>query len=168
MRELRGNSTSSWQTSQKVWRKLGWRDWIIRLRHSFSFTLSSQVNVRSSILGSSGSEKEAQRDFLVLVENAIRKLDIWKSVQKFQRTIDEAQVCLDLAVSTGIWLMPSNLLPNTQSMAGYNNSMKKGSSDMKVGINQSIFFTSNMPLVRETVRRHEIPTSLKWRWLLKE
>ena len=154
MPELRGNSTSSWQTSQKVWRKLGWRDWIIRLRHSFSFTLSSQVNVRPSILGSSGSEKEAQREFLVLVENAIRKLDIWKSVQKFQRTIDEAQVRLDLAVSTGIWLMPSNLLPKTQSMAGYNNSMKKGSSDMKVGVNQSIFFTSNMPLVRETVRRH--------------
>ena len=73
-----------------------------------------------SILGSSGSAKEAQREFLVLVENAIRKLDIWKSVQKFQRAIDEAKVLLDLAVSTGFWLMPSNLLPNTQSMAGYN------------------------------------------------
>ena len=129
-----------------------------RLNHSIEAfiycTLSSQVNVRSSILGSSGSAKEAQREFLVLVENAIRKLDIWKSVQKFQRAIDEAKVLLDLAVSTGIWLMPSNHLPNTQSMAGYNNSMKKGSSDMKVGVNQSIFFTSNMPLVRETVRRH--------------
>ena len=126
-----------------------------RLNHSIEAfmycTLSSQVNVRSSILGSSGSAKEAQRDFLVLVENAIRKLDIWKSVQKFRRAIDEAKVLLDLAVSTGIWLMPSNLLPNTQIMAGYNNSMQKGSSDVKVGINQSIFFTSNMPLVRETV-----------------
>ena len=101
-----------------------------RLNHSIEAfmycTFSSQVNVRSSILGSSGSAKEAQRDFLVLVENAIRMLDIWKSVQKFRRAIDEAKVLLDLAVSTGIWLMPSNLLPNTQSMAGYNNSMKKG------------------------------------------
>ena len=126
-----------------------------RLNHSIEAfiycTLSSQVNVRSSILGSSGSAKEAQREFLVLVENAIRKLDIWKSVQNFQRAIDEAKVRLDLAVSTGIWLMPSNLLPNTQIMAGYNNSMQKGSSDVKVGIKQSIFFTSNMPLVRETV-----------------
>ena len=34
-RKLRGNSTSSWQTSQKVWRKLRWRDWISRLRNSF-------------------------------------------------------------------------------------------------------------------------------------
>ena len=129
-----------------------------RLNHSIEAfiycTLGSQVNVRSSILGSSGSAKEAQREFLVLVENAIRKLEIWKNVQKFQRAIDEAKVLLDLAVSTGIWLMPSNHLPNTQSMAGYNNSMKKGISDVKVGVNQSIFFTSNMPLVRETVRRH--------------
>ena len=71
-----------------------------RLNHSIEAfiycTLSSQVNVRSSILGSSGSEKEAQREFLVLVENAIRKLDIWKSVQKFQRAIDEAKVLLIL------------------------------------------------------------------------
>ena len=34
--------------------------------------LRAQVNVRSSILGSSGSAKEAQREFLVWVEDAIR------------------------------------------------------------------------------------------------
>ena len=34
--------------------------------------LHAQVNVRSSILGSSGSAKEAQREFLVWVEDAIR------------------------------------------------------------------------------------------------
>ena len=58
----------------------------------------AQVNVRSSILGSSGSAKEAQREFLVLVENAIRKPDILKSVQRFKLAIDEAKVRLDLTM----------------------------------------------------------------------
>ena len=45
------------------------------------YILGSKVNVRSSILGQSGSPKEfeAQSEFLVLVENAIRKPDISES-----------------------------------------------------------------------------------------
>ena len=42
--------------------------------------LGAQVNVSSSILGSLGSAKEAQHEFLVLVEDAIRNPDISKSV----------------------------------------------------------------------------------------
>ena len=69
--------------------------------------LGSQFNVRSSILGSSGSAKEAQREFLVLVEDVIRKPDISKSIQRFQLAINEANVRLELAASPGTWLIPS-------------------------------------------------------------
>ena len=47
------------------------------------------MNVRSSILGNGGRAKEAQRDFLVLLEGAIRTPDISKSVQRYQLAIDE-------------------------------------------------------------------------------
>ena len=80
--------------------------------------LGSQVHVRSSILGSSRSAEEAQREFLVLVQDAIRKPDILKSVQRFQHVIDEVKIWLDLAISPGTWFMPSNLLLNTQCMVG--------------------------------------------------
>ena len=53
--------------------------------------LGSQVNVRSSILGSGGRAKEAQSEFLVLVEDAIRQPDLAKSVQRYQLAIDEAR-----------------------------------------------------------------------------
>ena len=46
--------------------------------------LGSQVNVRSSILGSGGRAKEAQSEFLVLVEDSIRQPDLAKSVQRYQ------------------------------------------------------------------------------------
>ena len=50
--------------------------------------LEAKVNVRSSILGSAGSAKEAQREFLILMEDSIRQPDISKSVQRFQLAID--------------------------------------------------------------------------------
>ena len=81
----------------------------------------SQINVRSSILGSTWSAKEAQREFLVLIEDAIRQPDISKSVQHYQLAIDNAKVRLDLAISPGTWLIPSELVINTGSAVGYNN-----------------------------------------------
>ena len=60
--------------------------------------LGAQVNVRSSNVGGGGRSKEVQREFLVLLEDAIRTPDIYKSVQRYQMAVDEAKVRLDLAV----------------------------------------------------------------------
>ena len=56
--------------------------------------LGSQVDVRSSISGSQGSAIETQRQFLSMVEDAIRNPDISKSVQRFQLAIESAKVSL--------------------------------------------------------------------------
>ena len=71
--------------------------------------LGSQVDVCSSISGSQGSAIETQRQFLSMVENAIRNPDISKSVQRFQLAIESAKVRLDLAISPGLWLLPSKI-----------------------------------------------------------
>ena len=68
--------------------------------------LGAQVNVRSSTLGSLGSAKEAQCDFLVIVEDAIRKPDISKSVQTFQLAIDEEKCGLILLSHQALGLCP--------------------------------------------------------------
>ena len=72
--------------------------------------LGSQVDVRSSIAGSQGSAIETQRQFLSMVEDAIRNPDISKSVQRFQLAIESAKVRLDLAISPGLWFLPSKWL----------------------------------------------------------
>ena len=100
--------------------------------------LGAQVNVRSSILGEFGGAKEAQREFLVLMEDAIRQPDLSKSISRYQLAIDEAKVRLDLAISPGTWLMPSNFVINTQSTVGYNNNLKKATGNMKLGVNSDV------------------------------
>ena len=117
---------------------------------SFCFSvLGWQVNVRSSIAGSQDSSIETQREFLSLVEDAIRNPDISKSVQRFQLAIESAKVRLDLAISPGTWLLPSKMVVNTESVVGYNNKLKKATSFMKIGVNSDL----NIP-VKRSVPKH--------------
>ena len=111
--------------------------------------LGAQVNVRSSIAGSQGSSIETQREFLGLVEDAIRNPDISKSVQRFQLAIESAKVRLDLAISPGTWLLPSKMVVNTESVVGYNNKLKKATRFMKIGVNSDL----NIP-VRRSAPKH--------------
>ena len=100
--------------------------------------LGSQVNVRSSILGNTGSAQEVRQEFLVLLEDAIKQPDISKSVQRFQLAVQEAKVKLDLAVSPGTWLMPSRMVNSTESTIGYNNRLKRVEPSMKLGVNTDV------------------------------
>ena len=100
--------------------------------------LGAQVNVRSSILGNTGSAQEVRQEFLVLLEDAIKQPDISKSVQRFQLAVQEAKVKLDLAVSPGTWLMPSRMVINTESTIGYNNRLKRVEPTMRLGVNLDV------------------------------
>ena len=100
--------------------------------------LGAQVNVRSSILGEGGRAKEAQTEFLVLLEESIRQPNLSKSVQRYQLAVDEAKVRLNLAVAPGTWLMPARIVLNTGSVAGYNNQLRQATPNMQLGINNSV------------------------------
>ena len=112
--------------------------------------LGSQVDVRSSIAGSQGSAIETQRQFLSMVEDAIRNPDISKSVQRFQLAIQSAKVRLDLAISPGLWLLPSKMVVNTESVVGYNNKLKKATTFMRIGVNSDL----NIPVRRYTQKHN--------------
>ena len=60
------------------------------------------------------------------------------SVQRYQLAVQEAKLRLDLAIAPGIWLMPSNLVINTESIVGYNNELQKASLDMRFGVNVGV------------------------------
>ena len=113
--------------------------------------LGSQVDVRSSIAGSQGSAIETQRQFLSMIEDTIRNPNISKSVQRFQLAIESAKVRLDLAISPGLWLLPSKMVVNTESVVGYNNKLKKATTFMRIGVNSDL----NIP-VRRSALKHNL------------
>ena len=100
--------------------------------------LGAQVNIRSGIVGNSGGAVEAQQEMMKLFESAVIEEDLSTSVQRYQLAVQEAKLRLDLAIAPGIWLMPSNLVINTESIVGYNNELQKASSDMQFGVNVGV------------------------------
>ena len=56
----------------------------------------------------------------------------------FQLAIESAKVRLDLAISPGLWLLPSKMVVNTESVVGYNNKLKKATTFMRIGVNSDL------------------------------
>ena len=94
--------------------------------------LGAQVNVRSSIVASR-SAGETHQEFLELFEAAVEN-DITNSVQRYQLAVQEAKLRLDLAITPGCWLLPSELIINTEAVVGYNNELQRATEDMWLGV----------------------------------
>ena len=100
--------------------------------------LGAQVNIRSGIVGDSGGAVEAQQEMQKLFESAVIEENLATSVQRYQLAVQEAKLRLDLAIAPGIWLMPSNLVINTESIVGYNNELQKATDGMQFGVNAGV------------------------------
>ena len=93
---------------------------------------------RSSIIGSTGTARNTQTDFLVLFEDAIRTLIVSNGPIKYQNAIEKTKVRLNFAIARGVLLLPSQMIINTESIVGYNNNLTKAKDDMKLGVNNHV------------------------------
>ena len=100
--------------------------------------LVAQANTRSSILGNLGTARNTQRDFLVLIEDSIKTLNVSNGPVKYQDAIEATKVRLNLAVARGVLLLPSRMIINTESIVGYNNNLRRATDDMKLGVNNQV------------------------------
>ena len=100
--------------------------------------LRAQANKRSSIIGSPGTARNIQTDFLVLFEDAIKNLTVSNGPVKYQEAIEKTKVRLDFAVARGVPLLPSHMIINTESVVGYNNNLTKATDDMRLGVNNQV------------------------------
>ena len=93
---------------------------------------------RSTIHGVSGSAIETQREFLDRIEDSIVLKNISDSIQRYQEAIADTKTRLDFAVAQGVWLMPSRMVINTESIVGYNNMLMIAKPGMKLGVNNDV------------------------------
>ena len=100
--------------------------------------LGAQANTRSSILGNLGTARNTQTDFLVLIEDSIKTLNVSNGPVKYQDAIEATKVRLNLAVARGVLLLPSRMIINTESIVGYNNNLRRATDDMKLGVNNQV------------------------------
>ena len=103
-----------------------------------SCILGAQANTRSSILGNLGTARNTQTDFLVLLEDSIKTLNVSNGPVKYQEAIQATKVRLNFAVGRGVLLLPSRMIINTESVLGYNNNLRRATDDMKLGVNNHV------------------------------
>ena len=146
IKELTNSLNCSCQTDLSMdFLKQEWQDSINPLKHSFTAFLEH----KSTSDHQSWVNLEGQRKLKENFSSSWKmQKDFQRSIQRFQLAIDEAKVRLDLAISPGTWLMPSNLALNTQSTVGYNNNLKKATGNMKLGVNSDV----NLDLEKVGVR----------------
>ena len=118
--------------------------------------LGAQVNIRSGIVGDSGGAVEAQQEMMKLFESAVIEENLATSVQRYQLAVQEAKLRLDLAIAPGIWLMPSNLVINTESIVGYNNELQKASEGMQFGVNVGVNEKSKSVGIKHNLRDSKV------------
>ena len=78
------------------------------------------------------------------------------SVQRYQLAVQENKLRLDMAIAPGIWLMPSNLVINTESIVGYNNELQKASDRMQFGVNVGVNEKSKSVGVRHNLGESKV------------
>ena len=100
--------------------------------------MGAQANTRSSILGTLGTARNTQTDFLVLIEDALKTLNVSSGPVKYQNAIEATKVRLNFAVARGTLLLPARMIINTESVVGYNNNLRRATDAMKLGVNNQV------------------------------
>ena len=103
--------------------------------------LTSQVQVRSDIVGTSASAVDADAQevfkstFKVLIDE---EYAISNGIQRYQDVLEHALSKVDFPVGTGVYMFPRNLNLKIGSTKGYNNKNLISSTEKKIGSNIEI------------------------------
>ena len=96
------------------------------VRAYFYLVLTSQFQVRSSIVGNSASAADAQEVFKSKFKALINEVySISTDIDRYQGVLEHALSKVDFSVGTGIYMLRSNLNLNIGKTVGYDNNFSK-------------------------------------------
>ncbi len=116
---------------------------IIRLNDSIRTyvycILGSQAQTRAPILGAGGTSLDAQKQFLVLLEDCINQsqsLSLPDMIKRYEDAITQTHKRLNYAMAPNLYMIPSDLVLKMGIKQGYNNNITVATADMKFGMNE--------------------------------
>ena len=100
--------------------------------------LVAQSQTRSPIVGDSSTAFDAQKEFLVLLEDRIsqsQRLTLPEMIAKYDDAITQTYRRIDYAIGPNLYMIPSDLVFKMKKEEGYNNNITIATADMKFGVN---------------------------------
>ena len=114
--------------------------------------LGAQANTRWSIVGRGALSIQTQEVFKKLVNDTIIQSDQTITIANMRKAIKDTNVVLNMAISPGVILIPSNLIILDKMEAGYNNILKLAASGMKFGKNDGVIYVKPEVIARKPQR----------------
>ena len=101
--------------------------------------LTSQIQVRSSIVGNSAPAVDAQKVFKSTFKELMKEdYSLGIDIERHQGVLEHALSKVDFSVGIGIYMLPSNLNLSIGKTRGYNNKVLVSNTGMKIGSNREI------------------------------
>ena len=100
--------------------------------------LGAQASTRWSIVSQGARSLQTQEVFKKLVNDTIIQSDQKVAISNMRKAIKDTNVVLNMAITPGIILIPSNLIILDKMKAGYNNTLLQAKSGMRFGTNDGV------------------------------
>ena len=109
--------------------------------------LGAQAQTRWSIVSHGAKSLQMQEIFHRLVKDTITQDDPVKAISDMRLAIKNTNVVLNMAITPGIILIPSDMIILKEKVAGYNNVLTLATKDMKFGVNEGINYVEPVKTV---------------------
>ncbi len=106
---------------------------------SYVYTvLGAQAKTRWPIVGEGAKSLQTQDVFYTIAKETIAKSDVTIMISNMRTAIASTNVVLNMAISPGMILVPSNLIIQKEKIPGYNNILTLATDKMKFGKNTGV------------------------------
>ncbi len=100
--------------------------------------LGAQAKTRWSIVGEGAKSSQTQEVFRTIVKETIAQSDTTTTISNMRTAIASTNAILNMAISPGMILVPSNLIIQKEKIPGYNNVLTLATDKMKFGKNTDV------------------------------
>ena len=112
--------------------------------------LGAQAQTCWAIVGQGAKSLQTQQIFHRLVKDTMVQDNPTKSISDMRTAIKDTNVILNMAITPGIILIPSNMIILGNKVEGYNNVLTLATNAMKFGVNTNVNYvpptkTTNVP-----------------------
>ncbi len=100
--------------------------------------LGAQASLRFPIVGEGAKSLQTQDKFRTIVKETIVQSDVTITISNMRAAIVSTNVVLNMAISPGMILVPSDLIIQKEKIPGYNNVLTLATDKMKFGKNTGV------------------------------
>ena len=126
--------------------------------------LGAQAQTRWPIVGQGAKSLQTQQILYRLVKDTILQDNPTKLISDMRTAIKDTNVVLNMVITPGIILIPSNMIILKNKVEGYNNVLTLATNVMKFGVNTNVNYvapTTKKPPVAPTTTKPVVITPVK-------